>query len=344
MHLVGLVKSIDHVCCRYRLAAFGPLLRDLGHQIELCPVPSSWLARFWCYRQLRRADVVIVQRRLIPAWEMNLLRGSVRKLVFDFDDAVFQRDSYSPRGADSAQREAGFARMVQAADAVVAGNAFLAQRAAACGAGDKVQVAPTCVDPGRYPVARHDRVGVGVQLAWIGSSSTLQGLEQSRSLWDHLGQRLPHIALKLICDRPMSLRFLPVHFRPWSEPAEAAELAGADIGVSWLPDDAWSQGKCGLKVLQYMAAGLPVVANPVGVQAQMVQHGVTGLLAQTPEEWCQAIETLAGNPTLRRRLGRAGRAMVEQEYSVAAGAARWQAILDQLAGVHADVAARALAP
>jgi glycosyltransferase involved in cell wall biosynthesis len=93
-----------------------------------------------------------------------------------------------------------------------------------------------------------------------------------------------------------------------------------------------------------MAAGLPVVANPVGGQAQMVRHGVTGLLAHTPEDWCQAIEMLAGNPTLRRRLGRAGRAMVEQEYSVAAGAARWQMILDQLAGVQADVAARALVP
>ena len=66
---------------------------------------------------------------------------------------------------------------------------------------------------------------------------------------------------------------LPV---PWTEASEAVEIAGADIGISWMPDDAWSRGKCGLKVLQYLAAGLPVVANPVGVQIEMVRHGETG--------------------------------------------------------------------
>ena len=342
MKLIGLVKSLDHVCCRYRLGAFAPWLAAEGHDLALKTAPPSWLARFWFYRQLRPADVVIVQRRLLPAWELAVLRGAVKQLVFDFDDAVFQRDSYAERGGASLQREAGFRRMVQAADAVIAGNAFLAGRARACGAtDDKVHVVPTCVDPVRY-AARHERLGAGVQLAWIGSSSTLQGLEQSRALWDYLGQRLPDIALKLICDRPLSLRFLPVHFRPWSEASEAAELASADIGVSWLPDDDWSRGKCGLKVLQYMAAGLPVVANPVGVQAQMVQHGVTGYLAETPEGWGWAIEKLAGNPGLRRRLGQAGRELLEQEFSVAAGAARWQAVLEQLAGV--DLAARVVVP
>jgi glycosyltransferase involved in cell wall biosynthesis len=340
MKLVGLVKSVDHVCCRYRLAAFAPWFAADGHDLEMQTPPPSWMARFWFYRQLHPADAVIVQRRLLPPWELAILRRSVKQLVFDFDDAVFQRDSYAERGGASLQREAGFRRMMQAADAVIAGNAFLAQCARAYGAADaKVHVVPTCVDPVRYPVARHERLRSGVQLAWIGSSSTLQGLQQSQALWDYLGQRLPNIALKLICDWPLSLRFLPVHFRPWSEASEAADLASADIGVSWLPDDDWSRGKCGLKVLQYMAAGLPVVANPVGVQAHMVQHGVTGYLAETPEEWGHAIEKLAANPALRRRLGLAGRELLEQEYSVAAGAARWQAVLEQLAGV--DLAARA---
>jgi glycosyltransferase involved in cell wall biosynthesis len=339
MKLVGLVKSADHVCCRYRLSALAPWLAMCGHALRVQATPSSWLARFRFYRQLRQADVVIIQRRLLPAWELALLRRSAQRLVFDFDDAVFQRDSYSDRGPESAQREAGFVRMVRAADAVVAGNAFLARRAAASGGAGKIYVVPTCVDPARYPLARHQCQGAGVRLAWIGSSSTLQGLEHSPQLWDHLGQRLPGIALRLICDRPLSLQSLPVEFRPWSEASEGTELAAADIGVSWLPDDAWSQGKCGLKVLQYMAAGLPVVANPVGVQAEMVQHGVTGFLAETAEEWVQAIEQLAGDPALRQRLGRAGRELLEQEYSIAAGAARWQAVLQELAG--ADVAARA---
>jgi glycosyltransferase involved in cell wall biosynthesis len=332
MHLIGLVKDLDHVCCRYRLAAFQPLLAQHGHDVELRPWPTSWLSALWFHRQLRHADVVIILRRLVPAWQLALLRRGVKKLVFDLDDAVFLRDSYAVRGLASERRQVGFTRMVHAADAIVAGNTFLADQAAIFGAADKVHIVPTCVDPQRYSLARHERAASGMQLAWIGSSSTLQGLEQSRSLWERIGAHLPGVVLKLICDRPLALRYLPVNFCPWSEATEAADLAGADIGISWLPDDAWSRGKCGLKVLQYMAAGLPVVANAVGVQAQMVEHGETGYLAETADEWCAAVERLAGDPELRRRLGQAGRQRLEQEFSVTVGAARWQAILEQLTG------------
>jgi glycosyltransferase involved in cell wall biosynthesis len=331
MYLIGLVKSLEHVCCRYRLAAFRPHLARLGHHLELRPWPSSWLAGLWFYRQLRHADAVIVLRRLVPTWELALLRRCAKKLVFDLDDAVFLRDSYAAGGPVSERRQAGFIRMVHAADAVAAGNVFLADQAAICGADHKVHVVPTCVEPHLYTPARHEHAG-GVHLAWIGSSSTLQGLEQSRPLWEEIGRRLPGVALKLICDRPLSLDALPVHFRPWSEAGEAAELAGADIGISWLPDDAWSRGKCALKVLQYFAAGLPVVANPVGVQAELVRPNETGFLARPPDEWCTAVARLAGNPELRRRLGQAGRRLVEREYSVTAGAARWQTLLERLAG------------
>jgi glycosyltransferase involved in cell wall biosynthesis len=330
MHLIGLVKSADHVCCRYRLAAFEPSLAKMGHRLELRPWPASLLSGLWFYRQLRDADAVIILRRLLPAWELALLRRSVKKLVFDFDDAVFMRDSYAKRGSSSRQRQARFDRMMAAADAVVAGNSFLAERAASSTCAGKVHIVPTCVDPQRYPLARHEHAGV--QLVWIGSSSTLQGLDQTRALWERIGRRLPGLALKLICDKPMSLRYLPVHFQPWSEATETTELAAADIGVSWLPDDGWSRGKCGLKVLQYMAAGLPVVANPVGVQAEMVRHGETGLLATTADEWHSAIQRLASNPTLRRRMGQAGRRQVERHFSVAAGAIQWRTALDQLPG------------
>jgi glycosyltransferase involved in cell wall biosynthesis len=339
MHLLGLVKSVDHVCCRYRLAAFGPFLADQGHHLQLRPWPASWLSGLWFHRQLRHADVVIIQRRLVPAWELALIRRWARRLVFDLDDAIFLRDSYAKRGPTCPWRQAGFARMVAVADAVVAGNAFLADHAAMATAAHKVHVVPTCIDLERYTLARHERGGDAVQMAWIGSSSTLRGLEQTRPLWEHIGWRLPGVTLKLICDRPLSLRFLPVHFRPWSESTEAAELASADIGVSWLPDDAWSRGKCGLKVLQYMAAGLPVVANAVGVQAQMVRHGETGMLVETADEWCRAVQRLAASPGLRRRMGLAGRRVVEHEFSVAAGAAAWRPVLDQLAGRTAAVGA-----
>ncbi len=139
---------------------------------------------------------------------------------------------------------------------------------------------------------------------------------------------MPGLRLKVICDRFLELKHLPVVRCPWAEETEAVELAAADVGISWVPDDQWSRGKCGLKVLQYMAAGLPVVANPVGVHVEMVRHGDNGFLAETPGQWAEAVARLAHDPALRRRMGRSGRRRVESDYSVPAGAARWLNVLD----------------
>jgi glycosyltransferase involved in cell wall biosynthesis len=335
VHLTALVESAEHVCCRYRVTAFRPFLERAGHALELCPWPSSWWGRLRLPGRLRHADAVLVQRRLLPGWQLGLLRRAARGLLFDFDDAVFLRDSYSPRGLHSRSRLRRFAGMVRAADAVVAGNDFLRAAAVPWTDAGRVHVVPTCIDPDRYPLAEHTRTGEGVRLVWIGSSSTLRGLEAVRPLLEEVGRRCPGVRLKLVCDRFLELRHLPVDARPWSEAGEAAELASADVGISWVPDDPWSRGKCGLKALQYMAAGLPVVANPVGVQADLVRHGVTGFLADTAAGWAEAVALLARDPGLRRRLGAAGRRVVEGEYSVGAGAARWLALLAGLGGERA---------
>ncbi len=331
MRLVALVQSPDHVCCRYRIAAYRPHLEAAGHTLELRPWPKRWWSRLRLGRALRDADVVILQRKLLPVWMLYLLRCAAPRLVFDFDDAVFLRDSYAPKGLHSAARLHRFIATIETADVIVAGNPFLADEAGRWLPGtDRVRVVPTCVEPGHYTAARHERAGHGVELVWVGSSSTLQGLESVRPMLEDVGRELAGTRLKLVSDRFLQLKYFPVVECPWSESDEAADIAAADIGISWLPDDAWSRGKCGLKILQYMAAGLPVVANPVGVQADLVRHGETGFLARTPTEWIEALRRLAGDPALRRRLGQAGRRRVETEFSVAAGAARWLAVLDAL--------------
>jgi glycosyltransferase involved in cell wall biosynthesis len=331
VHLTALTEHPDHVCCRYRVLAFRALLERAGHSLEVRPWPRRWWEWFRLGRELHQADAVLVQRRLLQRWQRYLLRRAARRLLFDFDDAVFLRDSYAPRGLHSAVRMRRFAAMVEAADAVVAGNEFLAHEAALWAGRPRIHLIPTCVEPTRYPLAEHRRRldhPEGVRLVWVGSGSTLRGLESIRPLLEHLGERLPGLRLHLICDRFLHLQHLPVQPCPWSEATEAGDLAAADIGMSWVPDDLWSRGKCGLKVLQYMAAGLPVVANPVGVQAELVRPEETGLLADSPEEWVRAVGRLAADPALRQRLGEAGRRLVEREYSVASGAARWIALLD----------------
>lgn len=332
MRIVALVKSAEHVCCRYRIAAYRDALEQAGHRLEVRPWPSFWLSRVLLYRQLGHADVAIVQRKLLPAWRLRLIRRRVRWLIYDFDDAVYLRNSFHPRGHDSARRSRRFDEMLAHADVIVAGNDYLRKQAVEVAQTARVHVIPTCVDVRRYPVAEHSSGKRLVELAWIGSDHAMQSLEQLTPVLDNLGKMCPGLQLKVICGRSLTLNHLPVRFVSWREATEAEELAVADIGISWLPDDPWSRGKCGLKVLQYMAAGLPVVANPVGIQARLVRPGVTGFLAQTPGEWQEAISRLAADAELRRRMGRAARQMVAAEYDVRIGAARWLGMLDRLQG------------
>jgi glycosyltransferase involved in cell wall biosynthesis len=330
MHATALVKDPGHVCCRYRLTAFRPAFARAGWTLDFRPWPRGWLSRLLLRRELGEPDLLLLQRKLPPGWQLPLLRRAAPLLAFDFDDAVFLRDSYSPRGCHCPRRARAFAAVVRAADVVVAGNDFLRAQAALWTDAAKVHLVPTCVDLARYDPAEHDRRGPDVRLVWIGSSSTLRGLEQAQGVLEALGARLPGLTLQVICDRFPRLRNLRVLPCPWSAQTEAAELRNADIGLSWLPDDLWSRGKCGLKVLQYMAAGLPVVANPVGVQAEWVRPGETGFLAETAGDLARAVVRLADDPGLRRRMGARGRELVRARFSLAAGEAGWRGILAEL--------------
>ena len=325
--VVALVESPDHVCCRYRLAAFRPALAAAGYQLDLQPLPKSSFARLRLFRSLRSADVVVVQRKLLPRMEVVMLRRWAKTLIFDLDDAVWLRDSYSAKGFDSPRRSRRFRAVASAADLVVAGNPHLAEEAGRFAR--RVAVVPTCVDPAAYPIAKHESDGP-VRLVWVGSASTLRGLVRFRETLEAVGRAVPGVRLKLVCDKFLLLDHLPVDAVPWTEAGEAAAIADADIGIGWVPDDPWSRGKCGLKILQYQAAGLPVVANPVGVQSEFVRDGVTGFQASTTGKWIDAVRRLVADPALRRTLGSNGRAAVEARYTVTVGGRHWVEILDGL--------------
>lgn len=321
MRVLALVDSPDHVCCRYRIRAFEPALARAGWSLSYEPLQRNPFSRLVQLAGVRHHDAVILQRRLLPQWELRILRKYARHLVFDFDDAVLLRDSYDRRGPHSRRREKRFGAVVRIADTVIAGNDFLADCATRARApASRVCIIPTCVEPALYPepdpprAVRHD--GGHVDLIWIGSSSTLKGLEQEQPLWNRLGREIPGLRLRVICDRFPRFKTLPIVPVPWAREWEAYDLAAGHIGISYLPDDLWSRGKCGLKVLQYQAARLPVVANPVGTQAEMIEPGRTGFLPVTADRWVEAVRALASDPDLRQRMGRLARQHVESAFSV----------------------------
>jgi glycosyltransferase involved in cell wall biosynthesis len=315
MRALTLIEGANEVCCRYRIEAFREVMADRDLQLEVVSLKKDIWGRLGDLRKAHNADIVILQRKLLPLWQFALLRNWSKRLVFDFDDAVFQRDSNSRKGPVSWSRMTRFRAIASKANAVFAGNEYLRLVALKWTRPDRAMLMPTCVDPRKYRPAKHFRNAPDARLVWIGQSSTLETLEKAGGYLSAIAARLPNMEFRQICDRSSSFPSLNVVFRPWSRETEAAELAEGDIGIAYMPDDSWSQGKCGLKVLQFMAAGLPVVANPVGVHREMVIHGQTGLLAETPEQWGEAVHILATDSALRAKLGAAGRKLFEQRYN-----------------------------
>ena len=305
--------------------------RAAGWQCEEVALGTTLPQRLRAFRKAAAADVVVLLRKLLPIWQLLLLRKQAKSLVFDLDDAVYLRDSNASKPAYSRLRLGRYWATLEAADLVTCGNQHLVETAAAYTRGAKVQHCPTCVDPQRYPLAAHRNTGSDCRLVWIGSRATLPSLHDAREQLAEATRALPGLKLVAICDR--SALALPILVQPrgWSAATEARDLAAADIGLAWLPEHPFSDGKCGLKVLQYMAAGLPVVANPGGVHSAIVRHGETGWLVRTPGEFAAAVSRLAADPELRRRMGQAGRQRVERHYSVSSWDPHVAASLDAAA-------------
>jgi glycosyltransferase involved in cell wall biosynthesis len=327
MKCLVLTERVDDPCYRYRIEAFLPSLARRGFEVETVCLRRNAVARTLQLLRARAADVVLLQRKLLSVAQVGLLRCVARRLVYDLDDALYHRHSDHPKGPHSWKLSARFWAMMRAADLVLVGNECLEEQAARHADRSRVHVVPTCVEPQKYPIAEHRAVGAQAKLAWVGQACTLQGFRAAAECLEAAGRRLPGLELRVICDTTIDLPGLRVSLCRWSLDTETRDLATSDIGISWLPDHPFSRGKCGLKVLQYMAAGLPVVANPVGVTPQLVVHGRTGFLASTPTEWAEAIAELAGDPALRRRMGAEGRRIVETHYSVDRWAARFAGLI-----------------
>lgn len=273
--------------------------------------------------QAHRADVVIVQRKTLPLPLLWLLRRLSRCLVFDLDDAIF----CNPDGSFSATRMKRFAAMARASDHILAGNRFLADKSAQFN--PAVSVIPTCLDVQKYDITA-DKPDAYIDMVWIGSHSTRKYLIDALPALELAVQRIPRLRLKIIADFDLPQAAFPTLAVPWNAATEAAELASSHIGIAPMRDDDWSRGKCALKVLQYMAAGLPVVSSNAGVNAEVVTPGETGYLVSTPEEWAQALQALASDENLRLTLGNNGRKQVKQDYDVAAIVTRLKAVLENI--------------
>ena len=318
------IQGHDVAASRYRVLQYLPWLeaRGIAPTVRTAPrgLAAAW--RFW--GSLHAFDVVFLQRKRPPRVLLARARRAARRLVFDFDDALWFHDS--TRADPSAPRRARvLGALLRAADRVVAGNRFLADGVAADGG--RAVVIPSPVDPSAY-TPRPPGDGAAFTIGWIGAHGSLHYLQRLRAALDAVHARVPAARLEIVCDHFFGCEHLPVVQTRWSAATEAADLGRFDVGVMPLLDDPWSWGKCGLKALQYGAAGVPIACTPVGINRDIVRDGVEGRFAVTPDDWVRVLCELAAlSPAARHAMGSAARARVEAEFSLAVCAARLADVL-----------------
>lgn len=348
MRILFLTSGRDVPASRFRVQQYVPYLESRGH---LCTVRPSRPEKyrglpflgnrlseplriaFRAFEALQNAiephDVVFVERELLSSSFLGLerlFRRTTRRIVLDVDDALFLLNG--PK----------FERLVEMADHVIAGNAALEEVIRRHT--PHVSVIPTVVDTTayRFESERHSEESVAkasdrsagprkTSVGWIGTAYNFRYLEPILPAIRTLAGSHP-VELTIVAERPPAVAAfasLPMRFERWSSERESELVRSFDVGLMPLAEDAWSRYKCGAKLLQYMAAGIPSIASPVGANRHITLPGETGFLATSTDEWTNALRRLLDDEELRARMGTEARRRVEAEYSVA----RWAPVLER---------------
>ena len=301
MKLLILTYNLERPSFRQRVELHLSTLRNAGIDCEVCLHPRGNFARWKVLKRCSDFDAVLLQKKTLNFLDAFLLRRYARKVIFDFDDAIMYSADEPDKECSPRKYSRPFERTVKLSDLVIAGNSYLARLAERFNL--NVEVVPTGLDVSGYELDSGPEKDGKIRLVWIGSQATLKYLKRITPALEIIGKRFDNVVLRIVCDSFFDLKNVQVEKRRWSLETQAADLVGSDIGLSPLEDDRFTRGKCGFKILQYAASGLPVIASPAGVNSDYVKPGTTGLLAGSTAEWVDALTQLIEKPALRKSMG-----------------------------------------
>ena len=334
-----LLTRYDHSgpSSRYRFYQFLPHLDKQGFDISICPLfNDKYVKNLYSNHQeitflnplasyIKRTsqilfnhsfDLVWMEKEAfpwIPAFlEIALYKKSV-PYITDYDDAVFHRYDLHSNSMIRSLLSKKIERIMARSSVVVAGNQYIADHAKKNRV-TRVEILPTVLDLSKYRVKETYDSSCFI-IGWVGSPSTSRHLNiAARALTEYC--RNENVEFRAMGALQSDLDEIPGKLIPWNAETETEALTRFDVGIMPLPNTPWERGKCGFKIIQYMAAGLPVIASPVGVNSEIVEHGVNGFLARDTNEWIKYFEILKDDPDFGRKMGAKGRKKVEKNYSL----------------------------
>lgn len=319
---------------RYRSIQYFPFLEEAGidcvhkplfddsylqelyekNRKPLFNVIQRYLARLRTIANSGAYDIIFLEKELfpyLPATFERLLGRMNTPYIVDYDDAIFHNYDQSDTLMVRSTLKNKIDTVMRSADAVVAGNEYLANRARTAGA-SQVKVIPTVIDMDRYRMAPPDDEDP-FTIGWIGSPDTIRYVEPITDALNTVCEERD-AELVLVGSGREDFSVEPTQMIEWSEETEVNSICEFDVGIMPLQDGPWERGKCGLKLIQYMGCAKPVVASPVGMNESIVSEGETGYFASDYDQWVDRLKHLADKPDLARQLGKNGYKRVKQNY------------------------------
>ncbi|MFH1507286.1 MAG: glycosyltransferase family 4 protein, partial [Candidatus Omnitrophota bacterium] len=300
---------------RFRVEQYLPYLKAEGIRYSFRPFFNSYsykilykkgflLAKFFFFTifSFRRMfdvfcssgyDLVFIHREVFPlgSFMESLLKVFSRKIVYDFDDAIFLPNvSDSNRLVESLKDVTKTEKIIKISNRIIAGNIFL--RDYAIRFNNNVSILPTCIDTDKYRPVEEKKPGDSVVVGWIGSVTTLRYLDILSDVFLKLLEKYSGLKIMIVGGKRNRINSPRIVFKEWRLESEISDLQSFDIGIMPLDNDEWAKGKCAFKVIEYMAVGIPVVASAIGMNSEVIQDGINGFLASTQDEWFKKISLL----------------------------------------------------
>lgn len=304
-----------------------------GHTVQKALfILIDFLRRFLLLFRLRHYDKILVQRGIAPlgpaVFEFMIAKLLRKPIIYDFDDAIWMPSEQGTSRAINRIKCYGKVKWIcRWAESVVTGNDYLAKYARSYNR--NVTVVPTVVDTHRFkppehkvPPKRSQRITIG----WTGSHTTAKYVKEILPALEQLSKKIDYTFL-FISNQPPNYYIPNLKYIPWNSDTEVDDLSTIDIGIMPLVDSQWAKGKCGFKAIQYMALCKPTVVSPVGVNAEIVRHGLDGIHCRSIQDWVKALYLLSNDNHKRVQMGLAARQRIDKVYSVEAQLNRFSRIL-----------------
>lgn len=289
-----------------------------GHRVETIGRTSTRiLSRLGDCMQAGKYDVIFLHKEAFmfgpPIFE-SLIRSQNKRIIYDMDDAFWTHPPQYPQIGHAFRDPGRIGKIIKMSKHILAGNDFLADYARRYN--HHVTLFPTVLDTSRY-LQREEIPNNEITIGWVGRWSSSPYLEKLYPVFEELSTRFKNVTIRFVGSgegaNPQNINLLCT---PWRLETEIEDIAAFDIGIMPLPDDEYSKGKCGFKLLQYMALGIPAVASPIGVNSRIITDSVNGFHASTPSEWIEKLAILIQNPDLRKTIGNTARRTVIERYSL----------------------------